>query len=243
MDNLSTKVIAIQQPNYLPWSGYFYKLSKCDTFVLLDHVEINKRGYTRRTLIPDNNKPGHNIFLTVPLIKFSDSAAINTLLIDHSKKWPAKHLNSITQCYKHAPFFEHHFDFVEKLLESASQYELLSDWNIFVIKEIAKTLQIEKKWVLSSDLSLTFKKNELNAAIVHKLHGSIYLCGDGAKNNYSDENYFRKNLIELVYSNYISKLANHPYRADTNAIRTSILDILFWLGNEGAKAYFETDLK
>ena len=35
------KKIAIYQPNFLPWLGYFYKMKQCDVFVILDDVLVS----------------------------------------------------------------------------------------------------------------------------------------------------------------------------------------------------------
>ncbi|MBK8887840.1 MAG: WbqC family protein [Saprospiraceae bacterium] len=45
---MSIKTIAIHQPNFFPWLGYFYKMSKADVFVFHDNVQITKSGPTRR---------------------------------------------------------------------------------------------------------------------------------------------------------------------------------------------------
>ena len=32
--------MAMHQPNYVPWLGYFHKLASCDSFVHLDTVQF-----------------------------------------------------------------------------------------------------------------------------------------------------------------------------------------------------------
>ena len=39
-----SKVIAIHQPNYIPWLGYFYKIYESDIFVFLDDVQFSNKG-------------------------------------------------------------------------------------------------------------------------------------------------------------------------------------------------------
>ncbi|MBK8563691.1 MAG: WbqC family protein [Saprospiraceae bacterium] len=61
------KIVAIHQPNYFPWLGYFYKIAACDVFVFHDNVEHSKRYPTRRTLIRKSAEDIAPIWLTVPL--------------------------------------------------------------------------------------------------------------------------------------------------------------------------------
>lgn len=40
--------IGIHQPNFCPWLPYFHKMSKCDIFIVLGHVQFEKNGYQNR---------------------------------------------------------------------------------------------------------------------------------------------------------------------------------------------------
>jgi hypothetical protein len=37
-------IVAVHQPNFLPWLGYFDKLARADTLVLLDNVAMRRSG-------------------------------------------------------------------------------------------------------------------------------------------------------------------------------------------------------
>ena len=61
-------LIAIHQPNFLPWCGYFYKMAKADLFVVYDDAQFTRGSYINRcktsviTLKPairDQFKTGH----------------------------------------------------------------------------------------------------------------------------------------------------------------------------------------
>jgi len=59
-------IVVGHQPQYLPYIGFFNKISKADVFVFADNVQFNKKSWQQRTLIKSNNKP---IYLTIPVRK------------------------------------------------------------------------------------------------------------------------------------------------------------------------------
>ena len=58
--------IAIHQPHFLPWLGYLHRMAQVDAFVLLDHVQFERRNYQNRTMIRMN---GAAHWLTVPVVR------------------------------------------------------------------------------------------------------------------------------------------------------------------------------
>ena len=54
-----SKVVAIHQPNFFPWLGYFDKILKSDEFVFFDDCQFPKKGgawCNRVKLLIINNK-------------------------------------------------------------------------------------------------------------------------------------------------------------------------------------------
>ena len=56
--------VAIHQPNYFPWIGYFYKMSLADVFVVLDDSQYSKNGYQNRVKI---KTPTGSVWMTQPV--------------------------------------------------------------------------------------------------------------------------------------------------------------------------------
>ena len=44
---MAERVVAVHQPNYVPWPGYFHKLAHADVFVYLDSVQYPARTQLR----------------------------------------------------------------------------------------------------------------------------------------------------------------------------------------------------
>ena len=60
-----TVTLAVHQPNYLPWLGWFHKLAAADVFVYLDAVQFPRgRSFAARNRI---KTPNGVAWLTVPV--------------------------------------------------------------------------------------------------------------------------------------------------------------------------------
>ena len=70
------KIIAICQPHFFPWIGYFNMIYNCDEFIFLDNVQFNRRSWQNRTYIK-HFKTGEKKWLSMSLLKPSRSLKIN----------------------------------------------------------------------------------------------------------------------------------------------------------------------
>ena len=59
--------VAIHQPQYLPWLGYFDKLDSADVFIILDTVQLKKHEWQDRNRIRTKNSEGWQ-WLKVPIL-------------------------------------------------------------------------------------------------------------------------------------------------------------------------------
>ncbi len=69
--------VAIHQPNYAPWCGFFAKMNACDVFVFYDDAQMTKNSYINRCLI---NNQGRQTWLTIP-VSFKLGDKINQVII------------------------------------------------------------------------------------------------------------------------------------------------------------------
>ncbi len=73
----SAASVAIMQPYFVPYAGYFRLLLAADLFVLYDCVQFPRRGWVHRNRLPD--RQGELRWLTLPLVKAPQTAAIQNL--------------------------------------------------------------------------------------------------------------------------------------------------------------------
>ena len=71
------KTIAIMQPYFMPYLGYFRLFSQSDLFVIYDCVQFPRRGVVHRNQVPAAN--GNPAWLTLPLAKCDQKTPISNL--------------------------------------------------------------------------------------------------------------------------------------------------------------------
>ena len=218
------KKVAIHQPNYLPWIGFFQKMALADIFVILDTVQFSKDSYTQRTKI--RTKEGW-IWLTIPIEKKYYFKPIKDILLPQDEKWLKKHKMSVVSNYSKCEFVDDKF--VDKYYSKT--FEKLQEFNEFGIFYLKDKFGIETEIVRASELDIdeNLKSTELLVDIVKKVGGNVYISGLGG-GKYMDEKKFLMNNIKLEYFEF--KPLEYLQRWDGFEPYISAIDLLFNLGNE-----------
>ena len=189
------KKIAIHQPNYIPWVGFFYKIYHSDTFVFHDDIQFSKRGMHNFHYIKTDKGP---LRLKIP-VNFSHGDKINEVTIQNDLNWRERHLSLIKQHYTKAPYFNEVFADIEDMLSTT--YTLLIDLNISIIKFICRKLHMQTEFVLASNFGITSRKEQKIIDLCNSLNADIYYSGTGAKAYQNDSTFIMAN-IKLEYSDY-----------------------------------------
>jgi len=217
--------IAIHQPNYLPWAGFFYKMSKSDIFVLLDNVQYEKNGPTNRTKI----KTSQGAILLTLSIKRKFPQLINEAELINFRRDKEKHFKAIEFNYRKAKYFNYLFPELKKILEK--NWQNLSDLNIELIKFIKEKLNIKTKIEIASDFGISGKGDELLINICKKFGADIYFSGRGGQ-KYQDEEKFKAAGIKLEYTDFIHPV--YPQLWGDFIPGLSVIDLLFNCGNDSS---------
>ena len=172
------KVVSAHQPDFLPYIGFFDRLSQCDIFVIMDDVQLIRQGWHNRNKIKTINGPA---WITIPVLKTGlGNQSILDVQIDQTQQWLRKILGSITFNYKAAKYFEEFFSPISKIFNS--DYELLVDLNYALIIHFITLLNIDVEIVRASTLGLKRKKNEYLIDLVKSVGGDTYLSGNFTPN-------------------------------------------------------------
>lgn len=224
------RIISIHQPNYLPWLGFFDKISKSDTFVVFDNVQFprGKQHFGHRNLIKSPN--GEGKWLTVPLIGKSEMKNFNEIEINYNG-WNSDHLNLIKSYYSKAPYFKDYFPELESVL--SNRYTSLAEMNVSIIKIILGWLDINTEIVLCSDLC---KDQEIVGGdrimfLLKKLGATHYVSGTGPGSmKYINEEEFKNNSIELRWQHYVHPRYSQLFGEFKENM--SVIDLIFNRGRD-----------
>jgi hypothetical protein len=218
-------IVSIHQPQYLPWLGYFDKISKSNAFVLLDNVQFKKNEWQNRNRI--KTAQGWQ-WLTVPVIHRL-SQKIYEVKINNTVAWGKKHLQALITNYSKAAFFKEHIAFFEQTY--AQEWSSLVDINIHIIHYLAKALGLsDKKLVRASGYELRDEATERLIDLCKHLRGDVYLSGkDGPK--YLNLALFEKEGIQVIFQDY--QHPRYPQLYGDFEPYLSAIDLLFNCGSEG----------
>ncbi len=215
--------VAIHQPQYLPWLGYFDKMDRADVFVLLDDVQYKKNEWQNRNKI--RNAEGWQ-WLTVPVL-YEFGQLLKDVRIDGRQPWRNKHLKGLELNYSRAPYFKEYLPFFSDTFNR--EWEFLADVNIHFIRYLKETLGIGAELIRSSSLGVGTGKTERLVDICEKLKADTYVSGAGG-DDYLDKERFRKSGIALEFQAY-----SHPgYSQIFNGFypHMSVVDLLFCCGGK-----------
>ena len=218
--------VAIMQPTYLPWSGYFGLIDNVDIFVLLDNVQFAKRSWQQRNQI---KTPNGSAWLTVPVAsRGKREQTIQNVLIQKDNNFSHKHKKSLEINYSKSKYFNSESQEIFRLINSDEQY--LSELNINLIKYFCERLKIKTKIIRAKDLPSKGSKADLLCSICQELNADNYISPPGSKDYLKESDSFEKAKIALNYFSYKHPIYNQlwgefiPYM--------SIIDMLFNCGEE-----------
>lgn len=222
------KKIAIHQPNFMPWLGYFYKMQQCDTFIVLDDVLVSNSGsYFGQAFI--KNSTGIALKISLPQKKHPQGTLIKEVkFADNYPEWNKKFLKTLQNLYRKAPYFLAHYDNIVDLMQK--KYDFVYEMNVALIRYCAQCLHLDCGIIFASSLDSKEQKEVRILDLVKKAGGDVYISGLGAKNYQKEEDFVKEN-IKLTYSDFL--VTPYPQLYGDFVGGLSVIDFLFNTNGEG----------
>lgn len=212
--------LAIMQPYFFPYIGYFQLINAVDKFVIYDDVNFINRGWINRNNFLINGKPS---LITIPLINASQNKLINEISILNDQKLKEKILKTIEMNYKKSPFFKASYQIFSETL--SLKVESISKINHYAILLICNYLGIKTEII---ETSVVYNNKNLNGQdrildICLKENAVQYINPIGGLDLY-DKHLFDDKNVKLNFLK--SKLISYDQMNETFQPWLSILDVL-----------------
>jgi hypothetical protein len=232
MDNILMKV-AIMQPYFFPYIGYFQLLASVDVLILYDNIKYTKKGWINRNRMLRN---GQDTMFTLPLKSASDFQDICDRELAATFD-PDKLVGQFREAYQRAPYFEQTFELIERVIRHEDANLFCYLYNSLI--QTCKHLGIGTKIRLSSQIAIdhTLKSQEKVLALCESMGADVYVNSIGGVELYSRD-LFRKNRIELKF------LQSRPFEyAQFGAAFVpwlSIIDVMMFNSTDAIRTHITT---
>lgn len=218
--------VAVLQPGYLPWLGFFDQMIRCDVFVYYDDVQFDKHGWRNRNRIKTPSGPQ---WLTVPVLHTGrHGQPINETRIDDRLPWARKHVGSIRQNYAKAPYLADYLPDLEALL--FRPWIFLVDLDLAVVDLMCRWFKIERRVERASELGIEGEKSGRLLEICKRFSADRYLSGDAAQ-DYLDLELFARHSVAVDWQSY-----RHPVYPQLHGEFMPYLSALDLVLNAGAES-------
>jgi hypothetical protein len=217
--------IAIMQPYFLPYIGYFQLISHVDEFIVYDKIKYTKKGWINRNRLLLNS--GEELF-SINLEKSSDFTDVIDKRISpvFSRE---KLLNKIHQNYRYEDFYKENIAVFEEIISFESNNLFYYIFNS--IKKLNLHLNINTSLRISSsiDADSTLKNVDRVINICHRCGATTYVNPPGGRDLY-ESNVFEKVGVKLSFFQPTIELYSQP--SPNFVTNLSILDVLMRAGKE-----------
>lgn len=232
----NTRRVAIMQPYFLPYIGYWQLINNCDYFVIYDNIEYTKKGWINRNRFLLNGK---DETFSLPLKKASDHLYVHQRVLADDfemdklhRKWRA--------AYRKAPKFDEGMALIEQATISPDRN--LFNFILHSITSIHRQLGMGSQIIISSNIDIdhSLKSQDKVLAICQALNASEYINPIGGTSLYTKEAFSEKGIrlhFQQVRPYQYSQFGNNfvPH--------LSIIDPIMFLGiNNTRKLLQEMDL-
>ena len=195
------QLVAIHQPNFVPWIGYFDKIWRSDTFIFLDDAELSRGSVTNRVRILVS---GNAHWLTCPVAShLGSSVGISEAMFVEDVRWKKKNFQMLQSCYGWHPYFAEVFEVLEPCL--MSPVNRMVDYNISLVLKICEGLGVGgHRFVSASKQGVESDSTKRLVDLVKSVGANSYLTGGGAS-GYQNNDLFRSHGLQLVDQNFEPK--------------------------------------
>jgi hypothetical protein len=222
--------LAIMQPYFFPYLGYFSLIKHTDMFILFDTVQFIRHGWIERNRIL---KPSEGWqYIKVPLKKHSRETIIKDILIDNDQAWKEKILAQLQHYKKSAPYYLNVIGILKEVF--SQEYNSIVDLNLFSLNVVCNYLKIKTPIEIYSKMNLVIE--QVNAPDEWALNicksmkvVTEYWNPPGGKSFFHKEKYMKEG-IDLKF--HEMKLIEYDQKRNKFEGNLSIIDVMMFNSRE-----------
>ncbi len=213
--------VAIMQPYFLPYIGYFQLIGAVDLFIVYDNIKYTKKGWINRNRMLQN---GSDAVFSVPLKKDSDNLDVvqRSLATDFNCD---KMLQSVKGAYAWAPYFAPTFALLERIVRypECNLFRFLHHGLLQTCTQLGLQTTIQ----VSSDIAIdhTLKAQDKVLALCQAVGARTYVNSIGGLDLYSREAFQARGItLQFLQSDaFVYSQGGQPF-----VPWLSILDVLMF---------------
>lgn len=223
--------LAITQPNFLPWLGYFELLDHVDVWVSLDNVQLSRGSFVLRNRVRRPDGGAEWISVNIPR-KLPLQTSIKDAPISNNG-WQERIVRKLDSYYKHAPFHERFGERVAELLMSNIDAPSVAALNESAIRELSSWLGIEYEFHRASDLEVNLQgspQDKVLSLISHFDVDEYCNSAGGVEAGLYDSAAFESHGVSLQKQAYAHP--TYPQHGYGFEPYLSVVDLIFETGGE-----------
>ena len=221
--------VAMMQPAFMPWPGYFELIVNADIFVFLDNFQFSVQSYHQRNrLFVDKGRVDWYI---VPVLKtISFKSPLNETRIHEAIPWRKKMWMRIKTNYERCEYFDRLRNDVQSWLLKPSPS--LASFNIEFIRLMCSHLGILPEFRNSSEFPIHYERSQRVLELLRSCRSIRYYCAQGAFPYMFEDRVFPVPDIEVLFQDFHQHSYNQRGSPQTFIPNLSVLDPMMNIGPE-----------
>lgn len=224
--------LAIMQPYFFPYIGYWQLIHSADCFVLFDDAQYMRHGWINRNRIL---KPGGGWqYILVPLEKHPQTEPIRNMRAHPDIKWKERIIGQLAHYKKKARFFDETNETVKDILSDINTQKI-SDINFSIINRMCAKFGVTREMFLSSGKNFNYDNvgdaGEWALRIAEQMGAAEYINPASGAGLFNREKFESSNIkLSFLKSHEVTYSQRGAFEPSL-----SIIDVLMFNGIDGTR--------
>ena len=231
--------LAVMQPYFIPYLGYFDLVNMVDLWIVYDVSQYVRHGWMNRNRVLHPASGWR--YITAPVKKYRLGTPIREIELAAEVDWKTKLFRQLEHYRMDAPYYDAVIDLLKENLDASQN--LLAHFNTRLIRSLCARLGISTPIRIYSEMNLPIGPvrsiEELALAFCRALGATEYINRPGGAAQFHDGT-FAANGIKLTIQNF----TNMTYTCGRFRFEPdmSIVDVMMWNSPEAIKRHLDRSL-